>query len=289
MEIEGVEWQNYWKFNPSDEFDVVWIWRHPEVFDYDLTARLRILDLHDVMRQADFTPERVAKMDKIFVKTEYHRSLYPMVPNEKFVVIGNGIDLARFKGYRVKEPYRFIYSSTPNRGLDIVLKIWGRLKEHFKDAELHLYYGWESFEKIEKNNPERMAWMNKMKKEMMQPGIINHGRVGQKELANDELLTSFWLYPTYFPEIHCITACEMQAAGVIPLTSGYAALEETQKCGLKFPGDVHDPVWQDAYLKKIIDWVEDTHHTSHERARAKEEAEQFSWGKVAKQWSHELK
>lgn len=286
-DFDGVLYKNYWSFNHKDKFDVLWSWRLPEVFDLEIDARLKILDLHDVMSVHDFPAGRLQNIDKIFVKTNYHRSLFPQVPDEKFVVIGNGINLERFNQAVKKEPYRFIYSSTPNRGLDIILKsIWPKIKEKLPEAELHVYYGWNTYYKLEKNNPERMAWMQKVQEMMNQAGVVDHGRVGQAELAIEQLKSSFWLYPTYFPEIHCITACEMQASGAIPLTSGYAALEETQQSGLKLKGDVYDPKWQAEFIEKITtltdEWIQS------ERAKGIEVAKTFTWDEVATKWHAEL-
>jgi len=276
---DGVKYLNYWMFNPDDKFDVLWCWRVPMLFDFNLSARLKVLDLHDVMSPADFTEKRINNIDKIFVKTHYHRTLYPKVPDEKFVIVGNGIDLTRFEGEMVKEPLRFCYTSSPNRGLDVLLKMWPKIRDALPDATLHVYYGWKTFYEIEKHNPERMMWMKKVQALMDQPGVVDHGRVGQKELAQDELKTAFWLYPTNFPEIDCITAKEMQAAGVYPITSGYAALAESQQTGIKVPGDIYDPKWQDQYINAVIGtkW-EDT----------REVAKQFSWDIVANTWNNEL-
>lgn len=283
--FDGVTYKNYWQFNPKDTFDVLWVWRLPELFDYDMDARVQILDLHDTMTPADIPQSRWEKMDKIFVKTNYHRSLFPSIPDDKFVVVGNGVDLARFdiKGVK-RNPNRFAYTSTPNRGLDILLEfIWPKIREKMPDAELHVYYGWNTFYKLEKNNPERMAWMKKVQALMEQSGVINHGRVGQAQLAEDLLKTSYWLYPTYFPEIDCITAKEMQAAGVIPITSGFAALAETQQSGLTVPGDVYDPEWQQKFVDLTLLTVEKG--TMND---PKEAAQQFSWDLVATDWNNEL-
>lgn len=281
MEFDGVKYQNYWTFNIADQYDVLWSWRLPELFEYDLKARLKILDMHDVMTPAEFTPERLSKIDKIFVKTNYHRSLYPLIEDDKFVVVGNGIDLTRFDAKTEKDPYRFCYTSSPNRGLDIVLKVWPKIKEALPEATLHVYYGWKTYYELEKNNPERMLWMKKVQGMMDTPGVIDHGRVGQKELAEDLLKTTYWLYPTYFPEIDCITAKEMQAAGVIPITSGYAALEESQVWGVKLPGDVYDPEWQEQYISTTINLAKTEHGETMD-------VSQFNWDLITTIWNKEL-
>lgn len=279
---EGVHWKNYWTFNPKDTFDVLWVWRIPELFDFELTANLRILDLHDTMSPLDFTEDRLKQMDRIFVKTEFHRSLYPNIPDDKFVIINNGIDLSRFEGSKEKEPLRFCYTSSPTRGLDVLLTMWPKVREKLPTAELHVYYGWKTYYEVEKHNPERIAWMKKVQALMDQEGVIDHGRVGQDELAKDLLKTSFWLYPTDFPEISCITCMEIQAANVLPITSGYAALAETQVAGLQLKGDIHDPKWQDEFIRQIIE------QASIPQPDISNLAQQFSWNKVADAWNINL-
>lgn len=128
--FDGVLYKNYWTFNVNDNFDVLYSWRLPELFEHNLKARLTLVDMHDVMTPAEFSKDRLAKIDKIFVKTKYHRSLYPNVPDDKFVIIGNGIDLDRFAKKVTKEPFRFCYTSSANRGLDILLKMWPKIKKN---------------------------------------------------------------------------------------------------------------------------------------------------------------
>lgn len=59
------------------------------------------------------------------------------------------------------------------------------------------------------------------------PGIVMHGRVNQRELAEAMLGASVWFYPTWFSETSCITAMEAQAAGLVPVCPTTAALHET--------------------------------------------------------------
>ena len=159
--IDGVLYKNYWDFNFKDEFDVLWVWRLPEIFEQDITARLKLLDLHDTTSPLELTPKRLENIDKIMVKTNYHRSLYPQVKDDKFEIVGNGIDLDKFKEIE-KKPYKFIYASTPNRGLDIILEyMWDDIKKEIPEAEIHTFYGWNTYYKLEKHNPVSMAWMKK--------------------------------------------------------------------------------------------------------------------------------
>jgi tetratricopeptide (TPR) repeat protein len=272
--VNGVTYKNVWTFNKADHFDVLWLWRMPMMLDVPWNARKVIFDMHDVGNSEDFTPERIARMDYFFVKTQYHRSLYPQVPDEKVVVVGNGIDLDRFWNLVERNPKRIIYSSAPNRGLEHILDWWPDIRKAVPDAELHVFYGWETFEKVEKDNPQAMAWMQTMKAKLQQDGITYHGRVGQKQLAKEMLASGVWLYPTEFPEIDCITAREMQAAGVYPITSGFAALKETQLTGEQIP-----VTEKEEYIQAIKDAMSGVDRDAIQKA-----AQSFSWDKVMQTW-----
>lgn len=282
--IDGVTYKNYWQIDRRDTFDVLCLWRVPGFLDADWNARKVIVDMHDTSSAEEWTPERIAKVDHIFVKSMYHRSLYPSVPEEKFVVVGNGIDLTRFEETVERDKNRFVYTSTQNRGLEQLLEMWPQIKERLPKAELHLFYGWDTFYKSHRNEPVMMEWMRHMQQMMEQPGIVNHGRVGQGELAQFLLSSNLWLYPTQFPEIHCITALEMQAAGVYPITSGYAALEETQQGGVKLPGDPKNKDWQNTFINAVVE----AYNTSVDRDKGKAWAKKNSWDNVSKIWSNTL-
>jgi tetratricopeptide (TPR) repeat protein len=283
--VDGVLYKNYWQFNKDDEFDVLWLWRQPSLLQIQWKTRKLILDLHDVPNEAEFTPERIARVDKIFVKTNYHRNLLPSVPDEKFVIVGNGIDLTRFDQEVERNPKKIIYSSAPNRGLENLLEIWSDVRKEVPDAELHVFYGWETFFALQKDNPAAMEWMQNMQRKLQQPGVITRGRVGQKELAKEMLSSSLWVYMTEFPEIHCITACEMQAAGVWAVTTGFAALEEVQQSGMEISGDPKTEKVREMFKDEII------HRLTNEvyRDDIKEVAKQFDWDEVANTWDHELR
>lgn len=57
-------------------------------------------------------------------------------------------------------------------------------------------------------------------------GVSEHGRVSQEALAVCMNDSHIWPYTTQFMETFCITAIEMQAAGVIPIASKLAALND---------------------------------------------------------------
>lgn len=48
------------------------------------------VDLHDVWNEADYL-NRLDSIDGFFVKSKYHRSMGPSIPDEKFIVVSNGV------------------------------------------------------------------------------------------------------------------------------------------------------------------------------------------------------
>ena len=91
---DGVTYLPWTTMNPNDKFSHYVAWRAPENVR-DVNAKHKYVDMHDVIQE-----ERVngaaEYVDKFFVKSQYHRSLYPKVPDDKFVVISNGIVREQF-------------------------------------------------------------------------------------------------------------------------------------------------------------------------------------------------
>ena len=90
-EYEGVSYRPWYEMNWQDEFNILILWRSPHLLDLPIKAKKVFMDLHDVSSQLDWTPERMKKVDKVFFKSKYHRSMLPKLSDEKARVISNGI------------------------------------------------------------------------------------------------------------------------------------------------------------------------------------------------------
>lgn len=287
----GVTYRNNWEFSPNDEYNILVYWRVVELLSNDVKAKRIYLDLHDVPDVNEFTPERVQRVHKILVKSKYHRSLLPKIPDEKFAIIPNGIDVSRYEEELERIPHLVIYSSSPNRGLDTLLDMWPKVREKFPDATLRIFYGWNTYFALEKGNPASLIWMQKIKEKMdslADEGVISMGRVSQKELSEWQRKSTVWAYPTMFPEISCITAMEVQAAGCIPVCTDYAALSETVQFGSKIPSPISRPKNKEMFLEKLISMVDDSSPyqlTPEMEGWAKET---FNWDTISEQWNQEL-
>jgi len=179
---------------------------------------------------------------------------------------------------------RLFYGSSYDRGLDILLKLWPRILEKYPSATLQVCYGWDIFDRAFADNPERQAWKRKINDLMKQKGITHHGRLGKDELKKVRKSCHIWAYPTYFPEISCITALECQYDGVVPCVINYAALKETVQSGLKVDGDIYDRQTQDKWLEALFRLMSDNNLWEKERKKGIEFAKKFGWDNIANQW-----
>lgn len=267
--------------NMADKFNVFISWRNVRVFDkIDIFAKQRLLWLHDVPQPKDYTEEVLSKIDKIIVLSEYHRSLLPSVPNEKFYISANGIDSGLVKlSSKPRKPRSIIYSSAADRGLETLVDML--LELDIEGLYCTWAYGWESFDVI---RPDKASqhWKQQLIAKMDKLGMRQLGRIGKKELYQEYQQHQFWVYPTAFQEISCISCMEAQANGCIPITTGFAALAETQIFGVK-ERDISK--LKKALLNRLLAEPSNLDDIKHQ---AKIALEVFDWQKVVNYWDKDL-
>ena len=291
---DGVEYRNYMNCFILPACKVFISSRQPGIIDQPLEAKAKWLWMHDTACGfAPKTEELMGRFDGIFCLSQWAREhlleAYPSLDPNKVIVTRNGIDLGRFTERPEKE-CRAMYSSMPNRGLELLLeKLWPRVTKEVPEATLHLYYGFETLEKLVSK-----IYINKIDDLIRKtPSVIWHGRVGQKELADAWLRSMVWTYPTSWEETSCITAMEAQAAGCVPVTTPVGALPETvgdggimiyggtdQEYGDLYTDEKYQDLWVDEVVKLFIskgyrDAVAD---------RGQHHAKELGWDGVVKQW-----
>jgi glycosyltransferase involved in cell wall biosynthesis len=118
---------------------------------------------------------------------------------------------------------KFIYTSTPHRGLAILGAAAELLAKERQDWELHVYsslniYGWHEQDKqfeplydILRKNPQ----------------IIYHGTQPNAVVRQALDEAHVFVYPSVYAETSCMAAQEALMAGCLVITSNYGALPET--------------------------------------------------------------
>jgi hypothetical protein len=277
---EGVEYLPYNRFNPYDRFNVLIVWRYPWILPFRPHARQVWLDLHEVLSPDQVSWENLSIYNRVFVKSQYHRTLIPEIPDERLSIISNGIDSTYFELRTTpKQSHKLIYASNYLRGLERMLAWgWPIIKREIPNAELHIYYGWKG-----DNHPQYLAWKDKMLKLMNQPGVMEHGRVGQAELMAQKSTSTIHYYACTFQEIDCISIRESVTVGCIPVTSDHAALREKPYC-VRESGNPYQQETQEKIAYKIVDLLRHPEQLAMMQQEFTLLAEDETWQRIAQQW-----
>lgn len=298
--FDGVTYAPFWTWNYRDKQDVTILWRHPKMLDYDINSTKIFVDLHDVIKPGEFNEKRIAKVDKIFVKSKAHRILFPLIPDEKFVVVPNGIVSDDFEGKIEKDPYLMINTSSPDRSLSTLVRLFKRVKEQVPEAKCEWAYGWQVFDVVHANNANVMKWKDEIVKQMEDVGIVNRGRLSHKDVADMYKRARIFAYPTEFYEIDCISARKAQAGGAIPVTTDFAALDETVQYGVKVHSKKTKDDWNGSYQSDFAlndpeaenEWVNTVVSIFRDNLDAdpgmREWTKQFDWSNIAEVWLNEF-
>ena len=183
---------------------------------------------------------------------------------------------------------RIITTSSYDRGLEHLLKMWPDIKKEVPEAELNIYYGWQLFDRFNATNSSAMALKDRMVKMMQYEGITDHGRIPQHELEKEYEKAGIWAYSTHFGEINCISAIKAQAAGCEPVVVNYAALKETVQYGRKVEGDIYDEETQELFKIQLISALKNPMEDKKREEMSRWAKDKYSWDKLAVDWTNEF-
>ena len=247
-DYDGVSWKPYWMWNYRDKQNVTVIWRYPHVAKYEINSDKVIVDLHDVLSDEWFPVDILQKIHKIFVKSTFHRSLFPHIPDEKFVIVPNGIDTKLFQGAGTRDPLLLINTSSADRSLEAFLDCFEEIRKQVPFAKAQWAYGWGVWDAVHSSDPQKMAWKVAMQERMKQLGVEERGRISPGEIAELYHAANIFAYPSEMAEIDCISLSKAMAAGAIPITTDFAAMgEKSQHGGVFIPSKKTKDDWAQPY------------------------------------------
>jgi len=156
---------------------------------------------------------------------EKYRMIFD-IPTDISLVIKNGFDddLIVKSEFKPKEKLKLVYTSTPWRGLDVLLSAMEQIKTD--KVELDIYsstqiYG-DHFKKVSDNQFTALYDKAKTIKNVNYKGYLNH-----KELMKILHTYDAYVHPSTFEETFCLAAMESLAAGLVTVTTDLGALYET--------------------------------------------------------------
>lgn len=236
------------KRNPSIALDEKCT-RAKKIFFYspDGSHELSFLALRD----GKFRKKFLSLIDGVLALSNYQSETFTKdlrIPQEKIIVTRNGADLKMYKSPRKKRKPICIYSSVPDRGLDLFLKIWPEVKKKVPEAILKVFSSMSLYDWKDSFNSKKT--INKVKK---MDGVVYSKPVLQEELAKELLKAKLLLYPNcYDLEISCISVIEARVAGCVVVTSDLAGLKETAYGNVLISSKPGSSDYINAFTKKTI-------------------------------------
>ena len=156
---------------------------------------------------------------------EKYRMIFD-IPTDISLVIKNGFDddLIVKTEFKPKEKLKLVYTSTPWRGLDVLLSAMEQIKTD--KVELDIYsstqiYG-DAFKQISDNQFTALYDKAKTIKNVNYKGYLNH-----KELMKILHTYDCYIHPSTFEETFCLAAMESLAAGLVTVTTDLGAFYDT--------------------------------------------------------------
>ena len=243
-------------------------------------------------------PRVFNRVSKVFCASNWHRETLCAasgIPLEKAVVVGNGIYLPYFSdevASRIeRESNRVVYTSAPYRGLELAAGYFKKLHEQIADLEFHVYAGLSIYDRDGAYQGPHAARYEELKSALQKmPGVIIHGNVKQRELAEEYFRARIFLYPNTVDETFCITALEAQAAGCPVIASAVSALPETVgEGGIVIPGIPGSPEYSRAILAASLRLLTDDELWSqYSEAGRRRALSSMTWAHVAQLLEQEL-
>jgi len=253
------------------------VWIHDVFISHDRSLDVCVPDVNNYLALSDWHKDFVS---------DYHG-----IPKDKILITSNGVDPTRYLNKTFeKNPHQIFYSSSPDRGLDTLLYCSDFIKQYVPDLKIIVAYGFTNWERAVRfrNDANEIAWMESIKSSLGKSQVEYVGRVDQNKLADIQLQSSAWTYPTRFHETNCITAIEAGFAGNAILCSNLAGLITTVKdSGILLDGDAYTKEYREKFVEEAVKLLLDKNYRETWSERSQTRMKKFTWKNVAAQW-HKL-
>ncbi len=245
-----------------------------------------------------WTEERLAKIDRYITLCTDHSKFtlhkYPQLKGRVFQS-SNGIRSTYIESLWENPPERrmnqVIYASSPDRGLQLLLEQWFRVRERVPNAELKIAYGFENTNKIIElmggKSAHHEGFRDTLTQLFEQPGVEWLGRLPQDKLYQEWFRSNVWAYPCNFAETSCITCMDAQACGAVPVTNNLWAVGENVNAdfGIVLPATPQsDILVRSEFIELLISELKYPTFDDTRREMAGFALEKFNWDRIADQW-----
>lgn len=166
------------------------------------------------------------KFAKLVFVSHWQRDQYISmygIPYYMCTVIENAIETEYQYVKKPSDKIRFIYHTTPHRGLELLYPIFNALTKEFTNIHLDVYSSFEIYGWQERDKPYQQLF-DQLK---AHPNITYHGTKSNQEVISALKQSHIFLYPCVWVETSCIAMIEAIKCGCTVIHSNLGALPET--------------------------------------------------------------
>jgi len=216
------------RFNPFARRDVLVSWKSPHPWRIGATASVRLHWSSDV--EAPWSPRMLERLHGFVVLTPFHRRCMPWLPERLTRVIPLGLDTAHLDAHWApREAGLCLYASSPDRGLETLLRDWPRIRDWQPGLRLEVCYGFSRLLASAGGSPHVAAFRERMARLLRQEGVTYRGALSRAETARTYWRAAYWMHPLNRAEseLFCLNAVKARHCGVVGVVNRLGALQQT--------------------------------------------------------------
>lgn len=185
------------------------------------------------------------------------------------------------------KPPILAYSSTPFRGLDVLLEAFPLIRAALPDVRLRIYSSMAVYGVRAEDDAFRAVYEHAARMD----GVDYVGSLGQSRLAGEMAGIAALAYPSTFAETFCIAAAEALSLGALLLTTRLGALPELFAEAAAMMAPIPDrtalaAAFADLTIAALREELRDPAESAARRsARIERCRERFSWPARAREWA----
>ena len=253
--------------------------------------KIRVLNLHDLPLdpESQHLSEQSSRdrFHKIVYCGNWQMNQYEMrlgVPHDqKLAVLESAIEPIPYAG-KSKNEIRLIYTSTPQRGLAILVPVFEALAEKYDNIVLDVFssykiYGWEAADQQFEELYERCR---------QHPRINYYGFAKNDEVRAALQRAHIFSYPSIWLECNCKALIEAMSAGLLCVHPNYGGLIDTSggvTAMYNWDQDInkHANIFY-AHLENAIKIIHEEQVQNYLQFQKQYADLRFNWTKVLSQW-----
>lgn len=175
---------------------------------------------------------------------------------------------------------RLLFSSVPDRGLDVLAKAYPYMRNMDNDLSLTITSDYRLWGATENNHQHKLRFAR-------QPDVRFLGALPRIDFVREQLASDCLAYPCTYDELFCIAASEAQVAGAFPVTTPAGSLVTTNM-GWLIGVDPRNDASVRAYAEKVVEFV---NHEDKEKIRLENQnraKERFSIERITQEWQERV-